>query len=264
MSSTAIDAFLQQHLGSGWQLQPVPGGLVNRCWQVDHEGQRYFLKQQGAARHNGVDRVEEVRLQRALYQHHLTVDIVAWNASYELVLFAWVDAPTLTQSDSTTQLKVLADTLWRIHQQAPPLPHWSLSSRVDNYLQAIAQYEAKVANDLAAELAGFAPLLTAWDQHPKVLCHNDLAFAHILMSQPPRVVDWEYAGYGHPCFDLASSIAINELTEGEVAALCEHYSAHSLKHGGETITPADLSDWRQLIDLVNRLWFEAQRVQRTT
>ena len=46
-----------------------------------------------------------------------------------------------------------------------------------------------------------------------VPCHNDLLAANVLADSPGRVriVDWEYAGMNHRCFDLGNLVANNGL-----------------------------------------------------
>lgn len=258
MNSSLISSFLNQHIATEWQLEPLPGGVVNQSWRVVTPRGQYFLKYQPRLAHNGVNRIEEIRLQRALNNSHLSVNIAAWNSSYELVLYDWVEAPTLAQLDSLTQVEVLAQTLARIHQQQPELPSWSLQHRVDNYLQAVAQYDPAVANPLAVELSHYKPLIQQWDDGPKVLCHNDLSYAHILLATPAKVVDWEYAGYGDPGFDIASAIEINQLSESAAQRLCALY----VRHSGIEISLDEVQHWCRLIALINRLWDAAQVAQR--
>lgn len=257
MQPTA-DAFLSAHLTPPFQLNPLRSGAVNTAWRVESNGQRYFLKYQGDAQHTGVDRVQEVRLQRALYLAHLTPRVIAYSRDYSWVLQEWVDAPTATSLGAAEQSRLLADTLWRIHQQRPPLPRWSLKHRVANYVSAVGRYDSQQAQQFAQALDAYQSLLAEWDSAPAVLCHNDLSSDHVLLSTPARVVDWEYAGFGHAWFDLASCIEINQLDDTSQARLCRQYSAAS----GAKVSPTDLAPWRGLMQVVNQLWYHAQHLQR--
>jgi len=56
------------------------------------------------------------------------------------------------------------------------------------------------------------------------LCHNDLLAANLIWSDGRLwLIDWEYAGMGHPLFDLASVAANAGLTDTQEQALLESY-----------------------------------------
>jgi thiamine kinase-like enzyme len=56
------------------------------------------------------------------------------------------------------------------------------------------------------------------------LCHNDMLPANVLDDgQRVWIVDWEYAGMGHPLFDLAGFSANCDYTEEQDVAFLESY-----------------------------------------
>ena len=69
-----------------------------------------------------------------------------------------------------------------------------------------------------------------------------------------KIIDWEYAGYGHPAFDVASTIVINDLYDDEIDTFIETYN-QSAKH---MIDREGLRDWIRLVALINRIWFQLQ------
>ena len=57
-----------------------------------------------------------------------------------------------------------------------------------------------------------------------MLCHNDLLPANLIAGEDRLwLIDWEYAGMGHPLFDLASLSANAGFTAGEDAGLLAAY-----------------------------------------
>lgn len=254
----ALTEFLNTNIGQNWQVEPLRRGEVNQCWKVITPKRSYFLKHQGNETHNSINRVEEARLQRALFQAHLCPELVAHNLDYTWVLMCWVDAPTLEDSPVSEQLQLLAQTLARIHRQTPQLPRWSMQDRVDNYVAAVARYQPEVATQLCQKLTPYKGLLEEWDQGKPVFCHNDLSLQHVLLSDPVRVVDWEYSGFGHPWFDIASTVEINQLNPAQESELCAAYARAS----GTQLRAEDLGPWRELLKVINELWLCAQRVQQ--
>lgn len=263
MVNPALEAFLNLHLDLTWSIQPLRQGAVNRCWKVVSGQRNYFLKQQGVDCQTGVDRAQEVRLQIALSentqansgQDALCPEIVAVSTDYQWVLFNWLEADNLADSVTLKQrekMQTLGRTLHRIHQQQVDLPRWSLAERLQTYLAACSK---PVAEDFLRRLTPFQALVKSWDSAPATFCHNDLALEHILMTNPIAVVDWEYAGYGHPWFDIASAIVINDLSTDQQEQLCSAYQAAS----GIKIGKTDLIAWCQLVEIINDLWSSAQK-----
>ena len=78
----------------------------------------------------------------------------------------------------------------------------TLPDEIDEFLEE--------AGELALSVGSFAP----------VLCHNDLLAANILATEDRLwLIDWEYAGMGHPLFDLASVSANNRLSDSNEVEL---------------------------------------------
>lgn len=248
---TTVDAFLAEHVSSRYTLHALRRGQVNTAWRVDATGQQYFLKYHGDAQHNGIDRQQEIQLQRALYKPQLTPRIIASSSDLRWLLQEWIAAPTLSSLSEQQQTHILAGTLWRIHQQTPTLPRWSLQQRVTQYVSAIPHDSRALAKQ---QLEGYTDLLQLWDASKAVLCHNDLSADHVLLSNPQRVVDWEYAGYGHAWFDIASCIEINQFSDQAQHDLCRLYSEVS----GHSVTVAQLQRWCELVQVINQLWSQAQ------
>ena len=251
----AAEKFLAAYVTPPFVITPVRCGQVNTAWQVEADGQRYFLKYQGERHQNGTDRHYEAQLQHQLAQRNLAPDIIASSPDHRWVLHEWIAAPALTSVlDEDAQSQLLALSLWRIHQQRPHLPYWSLQRRVTGYLNAVARYDKVLARQQQAKLARYSDLLALWDNHQAVFCHNDLATGHVLLSTPHCIVDWEYAGYGHACFDIASCIEINQLSEGAQQTLYRVYSEAS----GEPLHTREMQRWRGLLQVINTLWALAQ------
>jgi thiamine kinase-like enzyme len=74
------------------------------------------------------------------------------------------------------------------------------------------------ARGLARRIAPFRP----------VLCHNDLLPANLIDDgRRLWLVDWEYAGSGHPFFDLANASANASLSDEQDRSLLEAYRGHA-------------------------------------
>ena len=134
----------------------------------------------------------------------------------------WVNHIPLSDASLAWEekLKYLANSLFQIHQ----LPAIAMSIDLPKdwlmYLDSAAlpnnEYWHQRIDDCKQD----------WiDTHKthQVLCHNDLAFEHISISEPPLVFDWEYAALGNRFFDIAACALINQLDESSTLALQRYY-----------------------------------------
>src|SRR5581483_3768020 len=76
---------------------------------------------------------------------------------------------------------------------------------VRTYAQTAARLGAGMPHDVAAILEDARGLSRRIAPFRPVLCHNDLLSANLIDDgRRLWLVDWEYAGIGHPLFDLAN------------------------------------------------------------
>lgn len=257
MKTDIRDLLEQLPLEGEWHIEKLNGGEVNSSWKISNQQATYFLKAQRSEQRNQIDRGAEISLQRQLSELALCPTIEYASDNHELVLFAWEGAPTLKQSamDERSRMQILATTLWRIHGCKPKLNNWSLYDRITHYCDSLAHNAPQLAKAYLTQLEHFSGLVKDWDKKGGALCHNDLSLDHILLSEPVKVVDWEYAGYGHPYFDMASCIEINNLEPAQVQLLCHYYSKVSNKE----VTPGEIASWRALVGILNELWYALQK-----
>ncbi len=87
----------------------------------------------------------------------------------------------------------------------------SFESKIKKYEHAIAQNSP---NSLCRSAFKFIYELVARDKH-QVFCHNDLNLSNIMYSDDIFFIDWDYAGFNHPYFDLALLFNAMNLTSNE-------------------------------------------------
>jgi thiamine kinase-like enzyme len=74
-------------------------------------------------------------------------------------------------------------------------------------------------------------------------CHNDLLAANFIHDgERPWIVDWEYAGMGDPCFDLANFAVNNGLDEAGERELLAAYGGGD---AGALVLMRFMSDFRE-------------------
>lgn len=224
------------------EIKALTAGAANQVLWLKGRTESYIFKW---LRHNqqfGLDRCEEFDLQQQLATEGLAPEVIALDPK-QWVLQRYVAGTPLTSSALTSaeRLEVTAKTLVMIHQQQPSWNGTTIWDKSEFYADRLGQAEK-------SQLARFKEELSS--SHPNVLCHFDLAFAHILLNQRVMVVDWEYAGWGDRLTDIASTIEINQLDEPSAESLCKHYQRHS----GHIIERQDLAKHRLFVRWLNQQW----------
>ncbi|KXI27607.1 phosphotransferase [Paraglaciecola hydrolytica] len=217
---------LKQLLGGNIQIAPLPSGAINRSFcvsQGDKGEQRYFLKLFDNVSAQKLDRPMLFAQQKYLATAGLAPSPVYLSRNRDFQLDQWIDATNLVQSDLSRIKKCqhLARTMSKIHQLEIPLTPLDLAYDWQYYLGHCAKTVS------VAEQQQLSAMLDYWQQecrHSSVVCHNDLAFAHVTESPNTVVFDWEYSAFSNPFFDLASCITINQMSEPEQLSFMQAYA----------------------------------------
>ncbi|MDV6327664.1 phosphotransferase [Idiomarina sp. Sol25] len=233
------------------EIQELASGQSNQTLWLRTKTEDYVLKRWRYEQVFAVDRELEVSIQKELAQQTLAPDVFDYDVEQGWLLQPYYQAPSLQQMTLSPLSKatVLAETLSKIHNTRVDIPAWSMTERVEHYLQQLRSVNSAVAGQMSQKLAPMQPLLEDWLSYP-VLCHNDLSMNHILMTEPVRVIDWEYAGIGHPLFDIASAIVVNELSDDVAVQLIAEYErvAHY------QIDRQRLAQWCEFVEWLNKVW----------
>jgi len=238
-------------IGRPCEIQLLASGQSNQTLRLRTDTEDYVLKRWRYEQVFAVDRELEVSIQKELAQQALAPEVLAYDAKQGWFLQPYYQAPSLQQVTLSPLIKatVLAETLSKIHNTRVDIPAWSMSERVEHYLQQLRLVNSAVAAQMSQKLVPMQPLLEDWLSYP-VLCHNDLSMNHILMADPIRIIDWEYAGIGHPLFDIASAIVVNELSDQASVRLITEYE----KIAHYQIDRQRLAQWCEFVEWLNKVW----------
>ncbi|CAB0151707.1 hypothetical protein PSI9734_02075 [Pseudidiomarina piscicola] len=244
------------------KAEPLLRGVANNVYKITTTKAHYILKEFRFNHPYGLDREQEIRVQEQLAHYQLAPEIIHYDAEQGIVLQSFLPDPDLASADlpMATKLRELADTSAHIHRLSVDVSVWSLRQRLQRYCQQLGEFDKQRATHFTKRLAGFRKLLDSFAARP-VFCHNDLAMHHIFISPTPRVIDWEYAGLGERYFDLASTMAANQLELPQRNAFLNAYEAEA----GFMVQRQTLDHWSELVAVVNQLWYELHHyLQRIT
>jgi thiamine kinase-like enzyme len=188
--------------------QPVAltGGITNRNFRVRLGGVDYVLRLHGANTGMlGIDRESERIANEAAARLGIAPAVAAAPEGCLVTTFIACRAPE--HGELAARAEQLGRALRAFHASGVSLPStfWvpDLLAQYAAQLRergATAPHGLEGASDAARLIARALPLQSA---RP---CHNDLLAGNIILTAKDEVmlVDWEYAGMGHPYFDLGN------------------------------------------------------------
>ena len=224
-------------------VERLNGGLTNDNFRV-RAGRRSYVARLCIERPSlGIDRRNEVACQRAAHAVGIAPEIVHHEDG--VLVSAHLDAVTLTSElvRDLAFLRRLAEVLRKLHDSWDTLTgeivYFSAFQTVRTYAETAKALGAELPSDIESLLEDARRLSRKLAPFVPALCHNDLLAANILDDgHKVWLVDWEYAGIGHPLFDLAGVSGNCALTEPLEIAFLEAYRGY--------VDPRELAELRLL------------------
>jgi len=209
--------------------EPLGGGITNVNFTVTDAGERYVVRIGEDIPVHGVYRVNELATARAAHAAGISPEIV--HAEPGALVMRWVDGRTLEPEDvrSPARLGRVLDTVVRCHRDIPShfrgaTPIFWVFQVVRGYARTLREDGSRMAGRLNELIERAAHLESVVGPVDIVFGHNDLLAANFIDDGGRMwLIDWEYAGFNSPLFDLGGLAANNELDDEAERWLLDRY-----------------------------------------
>jgi thiamine kinase-like enzyme len=202
------------------RVDPVPltGGITNQNFKVEDRGHRYVVRVGDDILVHGVVRATELAASRAAHLAGLSPAVV--HAEPGILVLDFIEGRTFTPEDvrNPANLERLVDMVRRCHREIPqhlrgPAAMFWVFHVVRDYGHRLREGSSRHVVQLPDLLARAARLEVAVGPIDVVFGHNDLLAANFIDDgQRLWLVDWEYAGFNSPLFDLGGLVSNSELS----------------------------------------------------
>ncbi len=216
--------------------QLLTGGITNTNFVVVDGGEKFVVRVGDDIPFHGVLRVHELAASRAAYEAGISPEVVY--AEPGVLVMRFIDGKTYEAEDVREQatLERIVPLIKRTHIELPKhfrgaAPAFWVFQVMRDYRRSLREGKSRMIPELARLESVADTLDEAVGPIRLVFGHNDLLPANFI-DDGERIwlVDWDYAGFNSPLFDLANLASNNELNGEQERWLLETYFDAAVKN----------------------------------
>jgi thiamine kinase-like enzyme len=207
----------------------LSGGITNQNFVVEDAGERYFVRMGDDIPIHGVMRFNELAASRAAAAAGISPQVVHHEPGALVMRF--IDGQTLDEArvrEPETLRRIVA-LVKRCHDEIPK--HLRGPTLVFWVFQVVRDYAATLRDGESRLLGALPRLLQIADTLERevgpvqlAFGHNDLLAANFIDDgERLWLVDWDYAGFNSPLFDLGGLASNNQLSADEETRVLREY-----------------------------------------
>ena len=206
------------------RIEPLSGGITNRNFKVEVDGESYVLRIGGRDTELlGIDRYNEHEASIAASRVGIAPEVLRYQSGYLVTRFIEGEPGRIDDIEEVARM------LRQFHDSPMIGGRFDSFRVVEAYRATAIEHGVPVPPDYepAHQIARTIERIRA--NVPEKPCHNDLLAANFINDGSQLwIVDWEYAGMGDPYFDLGNFAVNNGLDEEAEARFLAAYGADDL------------------------------------
>jgi len=218
------------------EIQEMTGGLTNKNFRVDVEGQSFFVRIPGADTELlAVDRDSEYHSSKAAADVGVGPKVLYHLPDHKVMVLEFLKGETM--SIETLQgpgmPARIAQSLKKLHAGARCLNDFNMFRLVEFYMGIVEEHGVRIPDDYRPRMSVLGEIERALQVNSldSVPCNNDLlAENYIDDGQMLWLIDFEYSGDNDPCFELGNTCQEQQYNEDQYAELCAAYFGETRRH----------------------------------
>ena len=210
------------------KISKIDGGITNQNYMVKNQNDKnFFVRICKDIPEHLISRKNEINSSIAASEINVSPKVIFSNN--KLIVFEFVKGKTLDEKDIRDNLIQIIKLIKKVHNQIPnklkglPQMFWvfHVVNHYKNFLEVNNSKYKKKLKDLLIISQKIEKISSPYEI---IYGHNDLLAANFIKSQKKLyLVDWEYAGFNTPLFDLGGLSSNNNFSEKEEILMLENY-----------------------------------------
>ena len=249
------------------EIKTIDGGLTNQNFLVQENSNKFVVRLGDDIPEHLVSRSNELIASKAASEANIGPKVIYSDKG--ILVLEYIESTTLTAKDVRDKIDLIITVLKKIHLEIPKnifgqsLIFWVFHV-IRNYEKFLKDNKSSYTNLLPDLLSQSAKLEKNSSPYEIVFGHNDLLPGNFLDDGSRLwIIDWEYAGFNTPLFDLGGLASNCDFSQKEEIHLLENYfdkkiddklllQYHSLKCASllrETM-------WSMVAELISKIDFD--------
>ena len=249
------------------EIKTIDGGLTNQNFLVQENSNKFVVRLGDDIPEHLVSRSNELIASKAASEANIGPKVIYSDKG--ILVLEYIESTTLTAKDVRDKIDLIIPVLKKIHLEIPKnifgqsLIFWVFHV-IRNYEKFLKDNKSSYTNLLPDLLSQSAKLEKNSSPYEIVFGHNDLLPGNFLDDGSRLwIIDWEYAGFNTPLFDLGGLASNCGFSQKEEIHLLENYfdkkiddklllQYHSLKCASllrETM-------WSMVAELISKIDFD--------
>ena len=209
------------------EIKTIDGGLTNQNFLIQENLNKFVVRLGDDIPEHLVSRSNELIASKAASEANIGPKIIYSDKG--ILVLEYIESTTLTAKDVRDKINLIIPILKKIHLEIPKkifgqsLIFWVFHV-IRNYEKFLKDNKSSYTNLLPDLLSQSAMLEKNSSPYEIVFGHNDLLPGNFLDDGSRLwVIDWEYAGFNTPLFDLGGLASNCDFSQKEEIHLLENY-----------------------------------------
>jgi len=209
------------------KIQTIDGGLTNQNFLIEENNKKYVVRLGDDIPEHLVSRSNELIVSKAASNAGISPKVIYHSEG--ILVLDYIECKTLSAEGVRKNIKSIIPLIKKIHHEIPKnlygqsIIFWVFHV-IRNYVKFLYDNKSSHSKILSDLISQSELLEKKSSPYEIVFGHNDLLPANFLDDGSRLwVIDWEYAGYNTPLFDLGGLSSNNDFSFEEETYLLENY-----------------------------------------
>ncbi|HEY8124024.1 MAG TPA: phosphotransferase [Methylocystis sp.] len=209
------------------EIAPLLGGITNKNYLISDGDRRVVVRLGGDIPVHGVMRFNELAASRAAGAAGISPKVLY--AAPMAMALEYISGSTYTAEDMRANRRRCVDLIKRVHREVAlhlrgPTLAFNVFHIIRDYAHTLVEDKSRMSAKLPRLLATSEALEEATGPIDLVFGHNDLLAANFIDDgRRLWLLDWDYAGWNTPLFDLGGLSSNNGFDAADDSAVLEDY-----------------------------------------